>query len=297
MNALLAARTNRARRPPLQVIPTFIRIFLSLHDCTDTRTATLDAAAMQFRHALITSALTHTGVLGLLWIWPPIAAQQAEFSVTRGQPLTIQLVVPSRAERAMQVEVSREPLLEPPPSDPLEPTPTRWEELRPESPPPVAERPSELSGPAETSLPAPAAADRPPPNDEPREPLLTHAPARSERPTLEVPSSAEVLPLQSPAEAGARVDQLPTKLTNNPPPAYPLDALLARIEGRVMITASILPNGRVGDARVTTSSGAPSLDEAALRAVRQWRFRPAQRAGRSVPFDVLVPVKFSIAAR
>jgi protein TonB len=55
-------------------------------------------------------------------------------------------------------------------------------------------------------------------------------------------------------------------------PQYPSIAQSARVQGVVIIEATIGPNGRVADARVLRSI--PLLDAAALDAVRQWEFRP-----------------------
>jgi protein TonB len=93
---------------------------------------------------------------------------------------------------------------------------------------------------------------------------------------------------------GGGVDSIPQKAPYNLPPAYPTDALLAGIEGRVLLRASIDSNGRVDDLAIERSSGWPSLDDAALTAVRRWRFLPARRRGIAVAFEVVVPVRFSI---
>jgi len=82
-------------------------------------------------------------------------------------------------------------------------------------------------------------------------------------------------------------------LTNAPPP-YPLDALRAGTMGRVRLRVVVRENGMVQTAGVLTSSGSTSLDEAALTAVRTWRFEPAKRGGRSVAAEVVVPVRFWI---
>ena len=63
----------------------------------------------------------------------------------------------------------------------------------------------------------------------------------------------------------------------NPPPEYPAMALRRNWEGRVVLRIKVLPNGRAGTVEVTRSSGKPALDEAAVEAVRNWKFIPAKR--------------------
>jgi protein TonB len=75
-------------------------------------------------------------------------------------------------------------------------------------------------------------------------------------------------------------------------PVYPESARLARVEGLVIIEAVIGPTGEVVDAKVLRSK--PLLDEAALAAVRQWRYTPTLLNG--VPMSVIltVTVNFSL---
>jgi len=69
-------------------------------------------------------------------------------------------------------------------------------------------------------------------------------------------------------------------------------AQAARLEGIVIIEATISSSGRVVDARVLRSS--PLLDEAALAAVRQWRYTPTLLNGVPVPVIMTVTVQFTI---
>jgi protein TonB len=63
-------------------------------------------------------------------------------------------------------------------------------------------------------------------------------------------------------------------------PPYPPGAVRAEQEGAVEMEVYVLPNGRVGDARVVKSTGYALLDQAALdEAKRRWRLQPATRDG------------------
>ena len=67
---------------------------------------------------------------------------------------------------------------------------------------------------------------------------------------------------------------------------------LARIEGVVVLDAVIDATGRVTDVRVTRSIQA--LDQAAIDAVRQWRFTPTLLNGEPVSILLTVTVRFTL---
>jgi protein TonB len=83
----------------------------------------------------------------------------------------------------------------------------------------------------------------------------------------------------------------PTK-TKDVKPVYPPIAQSARVQGVVIIEATIGANGRVQDARVLRSI--PLLDQAALDAVRQWEFTPTLLNGVPVPVIMTVTVQFTL---
>jgi protein TonB len=58
-------------------------------------------------------------------------------------------------------------------------------------------------------------------------------------------------------------------------PAYPLTSRKLGEQGSVQLLVFVLPNGRVSEAQIATSSGFERLDDAAVReALRSWRFLP-----------------------
>ena len=75
-------------------------------------------------------------------------------------------------------------------------------------------------------------------------------------------------------------------------PTYPQMALIARVEGPVIIEATIGVDGHVIDARVLRS--VQLLDNAALDAVRQWEFTPTLLNGVPVPVIMTVTVTFKL---
>lgn len=86
-------------------------------------------------------------------------------------------------------------------------------------------------------------------------------------------------------------------LRGNPKPRYPSLARRRGYEGRVLIQVALRPDGRTAHVEVKESSGHRVLDAAALAAVKDWRFRPARRAGRPISSTVSVPVSFRLESR
>ena len=75
-------------------------------------------------------------------------------------------------------------------------------------------------------------------------------------------------------------------------PAYPPEAQASRVQGVVIVEILIDPVGDVQDARVLRSIAL--LDEAALEAVRQWRFAPTYVDGVARSALMTVTVNFSL---
>lgn len=73
-------------------------------------------------------------------------------------------------------------------------------------------------------------------------------------------------------------------------PEYPPEALAANVSGVVILEVTIDTAGRVTDARVVRS--VTGLDDAAIAAVRQWRYTPTWLNGEAVPVILTVTVNF-----
>lgn len=78
------------------------------------------------------------------------------------------------------------------------------------------------------------------------------------------------------------------------PPVYPPRCLRMGIEGTVRVRVLVGENGRVQEVTVGKSSGDAALDDAALEAVRHWRFEPAKRGGAPVRAWAVVPIEFKL---
>ncbi|MDX1388793.1 MAG: energy transducer TonB, partial [Acidobacteriota bacterium] len=76
-------------------------------------------------------------------------------------------------------------------------------------------------------------------------------------------------------------------------PAYPPVALKGDLGGRVLLQAVILKDGTVAEVSVLSSSRPGyGFEEAAIEAVKQWRYRPATLDGKAVDVYTSVTVEF-----
>ncbi|MGH8146403.1 MAG: energy transducer TonB [Rhodanobacteraceae bacterium] len=79
------------------------------------------------------------------------------------------------------------------------------------------------------------------------------------------------------------------------PPAYPVNAVRAGIQGTVLLKVLVDPNGEPLQVVIAHSSGSHLLDEAARKHVlAAWRFHPAMRDGHAIKAWALVPVRFNL---
>jgi periplasmic protein TonB len=97
-------------------------------------------------------------------------------------------------------------------------------------------------------------------------------------------------PPQKPVRPGGDIRE-PVKV-KHVPPVYPQIAVNARISGRVVIDAVIGVDGVVRDARIL--SGVPLLNQAALDAVKQWRYTPTMLNNVPVQVIMTVTVQFNL---
>jgi TonB family protein len=74
-------------------------------------------------------------------------------------------------------------------------------------------------------------------------------------------------------------------------PIYPRQAMALRLEGPVQLEATVNPEGKVSDVKIV--KGQPILAEAAVDAVRQWRYSPYQLNGQPVAVQAQIVVNFN----
>jgi len=82
-------------------------------------------------------------------------------------------------------------------------------------------------------------------------------------------------------------------LIHDVPPRYPPEAGRARIEGTVVLQDVIGKDGSVHDVRV--ESGLPLLAQAAIEAVKQWRYKPYLLNGEAVEVDSRITINFTLS--
>jgi protein TonB len=211
--------------------------------------------------AAVLAALLH----GALYLW--YASRPAPRPVTAAAPLPmIDMVLAAPPAPAAR------PVAVPPPEPPRQterpkPEPPKKPRLKPK---PVAKDTAVKR--AEPRRDEPEAAPAAPP-----------APPAPPRQQAAAPRSEAFIPASS--NAG---------YLNNPAPVYPSVARSRHWEGLVLLRVYVTGDGRCGQVAVQRSSGHEVLDEAALSAVRKWRFVPARRGDVAEASWVTVPIEFEL---
>jgi TonB family protein len=77
-------------------------------------------------------------------------------------------------------------------------------------------------------------------------------------------------------------------------PEYPVEAARKRQEGWVDLEFTIKPDGSVQDAVIRNAQPAGVFDQAAVKAVQKWRFKPVLREGKAVEQRARIRVRFSL---
>ena len=184
----------------------------------------------------------------------------------RDEPVEVSLVAPAPEPVAPAVEPP------PPPPEPPPPAPPPPEAVPPPPEPQVMQKPER----DEESKPPP--------------------PAPKPRPERTRPAAPSTLPrtVAPPPASGPAVSAHP-RYRSNPKPDYPMDARRLHQEGTVLLSVEVSADGHAESVSLKRSSGFPSLDQAAIQAVRHWTFEPGRTGGVAVASRVDVPVRFSLS--
>ncbi len=75
-------------------------------------------------------------------------------------------------------------------------------------------------------------------------------------------------------------------------PVYPAEARLLRLEGTVILTATVMDDGTVDDVKVV--EGPPELAPSAVDAVKHWRYEPFELDGKPVKNEIGIKIDFKL---
>ena len=244
---------------------------------------------------LVASVALHGVIAALLILWPAaeeLSGDQAEAQgvsvIYEGAPEVGMVESPAAPPEVAAVP----PAPEVPPPPPPMPPPPAVVEAPPPPPPPV-----DL---AEVMLPPPPP---PAPVAEPPREVAEAPPERRPPPQQSARQTAAPQPVRLNA-ALQGMDSFTLEGRTTPPeavdaarnrrPNYPEASRRRGEQGVVRVELRVDPNGRVVDVRVLESSGFSALDAEAVQTVRDWRFRPAQRAGVPVAGSITTAVHFRL---
>lgn len=211
----------------------------------------------------------HSSLIALLLVIGVHLGVLATILLSPSEPAPVEIAQPT----IQGVIVMAEPKVEPPPPEPLPPPPPP--EKKPEPTPKPKPKPLPKAPPSERAVKAPE------PEPEPTPPPAVETPPAEPKPVA--PAPAPVVPPR--ADAG----QL-----SNPAPVYPTLSRRMREQGTVVLDILIRADGTVGEIKLKSSSGFKRLDDAAITAVRRWRYQPATQGGKAIDFWYELPLEFNL---
>jgi protein TonB len=227
----------------------------------------------------------------------PLTARHAG---TLALVLALHVAALCRLQAGLALEMAMQPprprlvvnLLAPAPPEPQPvqdaPPPPR-PALRPRSKPAAPSAPSAPKPPAPVATEvaaeqAPAVVTETPP---------THEPVAAMASTEE--SVPEPAPLPPPPPEPVLPPRFDAAYLSNPAPAYPPLSRRMGEQGRVDLRVFVGEDGSAMRVEIQKGSGHARLDQAAVDAVKRWKFVPARRGSDAVAAWVLVPISFSLA--
>ncbi len=262
-------------------------------------------------HGMAASLATHAIVAGgysllLLaasWVtsanlpeWMPPQSGVQSRPQKASEAIVLEAAFQEPVERETRPVTLRRPTDRPPePDPPLDAVETRLERFLRAPPVPTRTRNWNVSGEAESDPQDDAERPR---EDRTRrqteERLANQEPpsaqvARREH-GLAIQTISSVASVSAQESHGAETDALPQSLFN-PEPDYPARQYREHIGGTVRIRIHLGDDGRVTAASVFKTSGVAALDQAALKAVRRWRFEPVSTA-RPTAREIIFPIRF-----
>jgi protein TonB len=205
---------------------------------------------------IVVAVALHIAAIYLLLQYEP-----ARIALTHAVPLMVSLIAPKAPEPKVALpkplpvkQISQKPRIEPP-------------------------QPVLAAAPA-----APSAISVPPaPPVAPPTPIESAPPPTATQPAVHGVAPAPVVP-----------PIFNANYLNNPAPDYPHMARRRGHQGKVVLRVYVGTAGTADQVQIHNGSGHDVLDQAALNAVRRWRFVPARQGDQPVAAWVLVPITFTL---
>ncbi len=88
-------------------------------------------------------------------------------------------------------------------------------------------------------------------------------------------------------------DDVKPEIIEKVSPKYPEEAKKEKVTGKVIVEATVGTDGHVADAKVVNEADA-RLAQAAIDAVKQWKFKPIQKDGKPVKVKTTVTLNFQL---
>jgi len=140
-------------------------------------------------------------------------------------------------------------------------------------------------------MPQPVIEDKAPPAAS-APPVLSMPPApAASAPAVVVPVAPPPEPPRAPVVPRVRTD---AAYLHNPSPSYPMAARRRGDQGTVTVKVLVTAEGLPTNVSLEKTSGYAALDEAAVNAVRSWRFVPAREGTQAVEALYIVPVVYKL---
>lgn len=193
----------------------------------------------------------------------------------------------------------------PPPLPPPKAAEPRVEPAKPTPPPPVPVKLSEIVAP--TVIPDLIPEVVPPPEPVPIVPATDTAPAGDPNGSTDGvlgEIAGRVHGIKGGvvfAEDGKlhvdRDEKLPLESVEQEYPSYPSEGQKKRLEDHVIVRYTIGTNGRVKEVEIIDHAKEKMFDDAAVEAIRRWRFRPYKKDGKAIEVVHELAVNFEIVVR
>lgn len=236
--------------------------------------------------SFLVSIACHAVAVGVVAV---IGSSRKPVTAVGDTPPVVLTIIAETAEAEIEsppASVVREETASPPEREPPAPvpepivaTPSPPEPLvQPDPPQPVAVAVAALDLlPTSQETEAPAVA------------LPAFVPGPRAEPVVAAPSGT----VQGSAAASRNLRTQP-RYRKNPEPVYPPRARRLGLEGLVLLEVKVNPQGRAVEVTIKESSGHDILDQAALKAVRDWEFEPTRLGEIPLESYTEVPVRFQL---